>query len=275
LFQSTSNGLAAGATASQAKLGALLEVVERDAFMGAWYHRLPPTKLEWRRHPNPQIVAIAQAYLRRGIAVELLLLPSDHDIPVVAALAFDEKEGGIAAVVGLGADRSVVAAAASALLEVGQVRAALRIKVRDASVRKRRDELVENPSAVSELEDHDLLYTDRRMLKAFSPWRSESLRVMDTFPDERGEVDASLAWVAARLSAVGAHAHVCDVTTPDIASLGLHVFRAIVEDFQPIHFGEREFRRGGRRFYELPMRLGLTSRAVTYAELNPLPHPLS
>jgi ribosomal protein S12 methylthiotransferase accessory factor len=275
LFQTTSNGLAAGQTPAHAKLAAVLEVVERDAFLTAWYHRLPVRRLNWARHPDPDIVGIGRAYLHRDVAIELYLLPSDHEIPVVAALAIEEGDDGVAAVVGLGAHRSLARAAASAMMEVGQVRPALRMKLRDAKVRNRRDELVGDPSLVSELEDHDLLYTDRRMLGAFSTWRSSALPTVTDFTDDHEEPAADLAWVLARLNGVGSQVQVCDVSTPDIAALHLHVFRAIVDDFQPIHFGEAEFRRGGSRFYEMPKRLGLADGRVAYANLNPLPHPLS
>lgn len=275
LFQSTSNGLAAGNTADRAKLSALLEIVERDAFLAAWYHRLSVRKLDWGLHPDPDVVGIGRAYQRRSVAIELYLLPTDHRIPVVAALAIEEASDGIAAVVGLGADRNVVQAAASAMMEVGQVRPALRMKLRDPKVRSRREELVADPSRVRELEDHDLLYTDRRMLDAFSIWRSGTSHTFADFAEDPREPAADLDWVLARLKSVGARSHVYDISTPDVAALGLHVFRAIVEDFQPIHFGETEFRRGGRRFYEIPKRLGLADREVAHADINPLPHPLS
>ncbi len=275
LFQTTSNGLAAGSTAHHAKLRALLEVVERDAFLGSWYHRLPVCKLDWRYHPNREIVGIGHAYARRNVAIELYLLPCEHKIPVIVALATEERDDGLAVVVGLGVDRSLARAAASAVLEVGQVRPALRIKLRDPKVRARREELVANPSLVSKLEDHDLLYTDRRMLWAFDMWRSSHLPIITEFTDDHDDAIVDLVWVLQQLTDIGAQAHVYEVTTPDIASLGLHVFRAIIEDFQPIHFGEAEFRREARRFYEIPMRLGRADTPVTYADLNPLPHPLS
>jgi ribosomal protein S12 methylthiotransferase accessory factor len=44
---------------------------------------------------------------------------------------------------------------------------------------------------------------------------------------------------------------------------------------QPIHFGHSSARLGGRRLFELPVKLGLLSRPRTEDELNPCPHPLA
>jgi ribosomal protein S12 methylthiotransferase accessory factor len=275
LFETTSNGLAAGATPEAAQLGGLLEVVERDAFLNAWYHRLSPARLDWRTHPDPDIRSIGKTYARRDVEIELYSLPTDHAVPVVLGMAVDLSGNGPAIVIGLGCSRRIEKAAASAMLEVAQVRPAIRMKLRDPKVLARREELLADHAQVTELEDHDLLYTDLSMLSAFDIWRST--QAVASFEEGAGEFDAhdDLAWLVGKLAAVGANACVCDVTTPDIIALGLHVWRGIVPDFQPIHFGEAKFRSGGTRLYEMPMRLGLADRAVTRAELNPLPHPLS
>lgn len=273
-FQPTSNGLAAGATAENAQLRSLLELVERDSFLAAWYHRLELRRIDVDTHPDRRVPGLADAYRRRGVEIELYLAPSDHRIPVVIALAVEQSEGGVAAVVGLGADLLLSRAVRSALMEVGQVRPATRMRLRDPKVLERREKLVAEPNLVAELEDHDLLYTDHRMLHAFDHWRCADREPMK-IEDDPVDDDRALDMVVERLRSIGAEAFACDVTTPDIASLGLHVWRALIEDFQPIHFGEAEFRAGGKRFYEVPVRLGLRKGPASRADLNPLPHPLA
>lgn len=274
LFQATSNGLAAGGDAQSAALGALLELVERDAFLSAWYHRLPVQPIAIDTHPDRRLVAIVDAYRRRGVAIEVYRLPSDHEIPAVAALAIGRNDGDPAVVVGLGAGVRLPDAICSAVTEVGQVRPAIRMKLRDPKVTERREQLVADPAEVSELEDHDLLYTDARMLPAFDMWRSTTAEPL-VIDDEEARPPDPVAWVTGALMKVGARSYLYDMTTSDIAPLGLHVARAFIEGFQPIHFGDREFRKAGARFYDLPRRLGLDDRVRTERELNPLPHPLS
>ncbi|HYD37244.1 MAG TPA: YcaO-like family protein [Allosphingosinicella sp.] len=275
LAQQTSNGLAAGATKADATLRALLEIVERDAFMAAWYNRLEGAPVDWRGLPDDGARGVAESYRRRGVDIRLVRLPADHRIPVFAAIGLDPAPGGIAAVVGLGCDLSPARAAAGAILEVGQVRPALRMRLRQDGTRERREALVADPSQVSDLEDHDLLYTDARMLGAFDMWLQGPAAAGDWTEPEAAGAAARLEALLAEIAATGAAAHACDITTPDIAALGLSVVRAVAEDFQPIHFGEGEARLGGRRLYDLPRRLGRAAAAATRASLNPLPHPLS
>lgn len=274
LFQATSNGLAAGGDTRSARLAAVLEIVERDAFLCAWYHRLPAQRVDAETHPDKRVTAVLDAYRRRGVALEVYRLPNDHQVPVVAALAIGKDADDPAIVVGLGAARRLSDAVRSAVSEVGQVRPAIRINLRDPKTRERRDELVADPQRVTELEDHDLLYTDPRMLFAFDMWRGQSGE-WASIGEEEPASDDDLEWVVQRLIEVGAHTYVCDMTTSDIAMLGLHVARAIIEDFQPIHFGEAEFRKGGHRFWDIPHRLGLEKDERPPRSLNPLPHPLS
>jgi hypothetical protein len=56
---------------------------------------------------------------------------------------------------------------------------------------------------------------------------------------------------------------------------GVHVARAILPGFQPIHFGHGEPRLGGTRVFELPRKLGLRTDVTGPRDINPLPHPLS
>ena len=275
LAQPTSNGLAAGPTRDFAALRAALEVVERDAFVIAWCNRLPAARTHWDDLPDEGVVGLARAYERRGVAIELLRLPSDHDIPVFAALGVEDRPGGVAVVVGLGADLSPARAAASAILEVAQVRPALRMKLRDPELIARRDALAAQPQTVAELEDHDLLYTDRRMIPAFDMWRQGPTVRADWRVGVGLDPAEGVAVLVESLAAVGARAHLHDLTPPDIAGLGLRTVRVVVEDFQPIHFGHAEIRLAGRRLYDMPRRLGLRPTASTAAELNPLPHPLA
>lgn len=273
-FQATSNGLAAGGDAQGAALGALLELVERDSFLCAWYHRLPVQPIALEAHPDARLRAIVDAYRRRGVAIEAYRLPADHSIPAVAALAIGKDAEDPAVVVGLGAGLTTAAAVRSAVMEVGQVRPAIKMKLRDPKVIERRAALVADPRNVSELEDHDLLYTDPRMLGAFDMWRSSAAKPL-VIEDDGPPPDDPVGWVTGEVMKVGARSYLYDMTTSDIAPLGLRVARAFIEDFQPVHFGDREFRKAGKRFYDMPRRLGFDTRARGEDQLNPLPHPLS
>lgn len=271
----SSNGLAAGPSIEAAILSGLYEVVERDAFLSTWCHRLDATRVAPEAHPDPDVRALCASHARRGVRMELYRLRVDHPVHVFLGLGVQASGEGPAAVVGLGASLDPAQSARGALLEVAQVRPALRIRMRDEAEAMAR--MVEDPSLVRRLQDHDLLYASREMLPAFDVLRGSPSDDIDWSPFAAPDAASRLRFLAAYFSDAGSVLHHVDLTPPDLAALGIHVARAILPDFQPIHFGHAEQRLGGRRFFEMPARLGLAPPGTRRAarDLNPLPHPLS
>lgn len=270
LFAPTSNGFAAGPTVAFAAERALLEVIERDAFCIAWAHRLPTRPFDATTLPDPDAAAVAELYRRRGVRIDVHVLPGDGAAYVAMAVGWSGDEP--AAVVGLGSSLDPVEAARSAVLEVGQVRPALRGRLQDPAVREHRARLIENPALVTELEDHDLLYSDPRTAMAAMahlltaeavPW--QPCPVLGTGLDD----------LVPALAPVAGDVIVVDVTPPDVADLGVRVVRGILPGFQPIHFGAGQERLGHARLFTAPQRWGLRDRVAGRADLNPDPHPLA
>jgi ribosomal protein S12 methylthiotransferase accessory factor len=275
LLPLTSNGLAAGPTLPDAILGAAYEVLERDGFMNLWFHRLPTEKVDPGTHPAGEVRALCEAYRRRGVEFELYRVPLDHPVHVFLALGLQTRGEGPAAVVGLGASLDPVDAARSALLEVAQVRPALRQKLRDPEVRNRLGELLQDDRRVQTLEDHDLLYASPERLSSFDFLRN---RATTPFEWARSLPSSALDRITMVLDAVrelDSDILYCVMTTPDIARFGVHSARAILPGFQPIHFGRGERRLGADRLFRLPQRLGLRMDRPTIADLNDDPHPLA
>jgi ribosomal protein S12 methylthiotransferase accessory factor len=265
----TSNGLAAGPSLRAAVLGAIYEVVERDAFLIAWMNRLAGRRLDAERHPGDDVRWLARSYGRRGVDLALYELPTDSPVTVVAAIAFQlGGYGGPFATVGLGADLDPAAAARAAALEVGQVRPAFRARARGADA-ARIAALVADPANTATLEDHALLYADPSMASAFEFLDGGSA---DWTEPEEGD---PLARLVEHFRGAGQELLYVNLTAPDMEPLGLFTARAVVPGFQPIWFGDGERRLGGRRLYELPWRLGLRAAPADRASLNPLPHPLA
>jgi ribosomal protein S12 methylthiotransferase accessory factor len=64
----------------------------------------------------------------------------------------------------------------------------------------------------------------------------------------------------------------CDLTTSDIAELGLHAVRIVIPGMHPLHMGHQNRCLGGRRLYDVPRTLGLR-RITLRPPDNPHPHP--
>ncbi|HSP59843.1 MAG TPA: TOMM precursor leader peptide-binding protein [Ornithinimicrobium sp.] len=270
LFPATSNGFAAGSGLATAVESALLEVVERDAFLVSWFHRLVTPRMDARTVPDEDTRAVAAAYARRGVEVEVHVLPTDSLVTVCLAVAWADEAP--AAVVGLGAARDPVEAARKAVLEVAQVRPALRARLRDAATQERMTQLVADPALVHELEDHDLLYADPGTARSgLDHWRQGSVAPWEAPPGDPPD----LAQLVASVVEVAGDVLYLDVTTAEVDALGVKVARVLVPGFQPIHFGADQARLGHQRLLRVPAELGLREARPTLAELNHLPHPLS
>jgi ribosomal protein S12 methylthiotransferase accessory factor len=274
LCSPTSNGLAAGVTLDMAILNGLLEVVERDAFMVSWLTRRQcPRVGYWQQGGLP--ATIRNHYSHFGIEVVVVHLTTDLPIHVMMAIAIDRGRGGPAAVIGLGADLSPRIAVEKALLEVCQGRSGEAVRYRE----KPPQEQLRSFDDVHDPMDHGALFSMAHMLGqlyflfARGPFHEvhlEQLRDHST-----GSVRGDLRHCIDALASLGSKVAYVEVTTPDIGPLGLRVVQTLVTGLQPIHFGYGKERLGGRRLFEVPMKLGYSARPLTEDEINPCPHPLT
>jgi ribosomal protein S12 methylthiotransferase accessory factor len=273
----TSNGLASRPGLTDAVLAAALEVLERDAFLMAWLHRLPGQRVDPWSHPDPKILDLCDAYRRRGVEVRLHRLATDHPGHVFLALAVQRHGEGPAVVAGLGAGLEPATAARKAILEMSQVRPALQIGMRAPLARDRIKQLVADPRLVVTPEDHALLYTHPRAVGAFKFLEGDSppVEVDWTVTSPPDATAAGLRRLVEHFRVQGGDLLYSDLTPPDMAELGLHTARVVIPGFQPLHFGWNERRLGGRRLYEFPHRLSLTRAPATAEQLNADPHPLA
>jgi ribosomal protein S12 methylthiotransferase accessory factor len=136
---------------------------------------------------------------------------------------------------------------------------------------------------------HPAVRTQREHLRAYCPqaslqhaaflWASEDERPMGSPPstesDDPATTDsdgAALRAIVAGLAATGLEPVACDLTTPDVADLGLAVMRVVVPGLHPLFMGHQNRALGGRRLAAVPA--ALRGHAAPPAEAdNPYPHP--
>ncbi len=170
LCQVTSNGLGAGHSLAAAVEQAVLELHERDAFLRSWMGLLPK-----RNIAVDEANGILAHLSERGARTEIYLL-SDAPVPVVAAVAIGNGVDWPAFTLGLGAGRSVAAAAEKAILELGQTGPYLARLWRRAEV-----PLPKTREDVTTLQDHALYYCDLAHRAEFERWLQgpDGLAVLD------------------------------------------------------------------------------------------------
>jgi ribosomal protein S12 methylthiotransferase accessory factor len=255
---SVSTGLAAGADERSATVSALLEAVERDAFMLVWRHRVAVPEIDLAGlapGPEAELVAVLRS---TGMGCRTLLLTLDLAIPVVLVVLQGRTPVQAAAVLGAGA--------------AADPRRALRLALEEACL-----SLFGINRLMRDLGEQAMLLPDAELSSlslqstAFA-LRPELVReAPHLFGGEasRGtvsllELERRFAPVSARdpeqmVEALGAWAGdavAVDCTTPDIRDVGFRVVRVVVPGLRPLDHDAGAPHLGGRRWLDLPWHVG-------------------
>jgi ribosomal protein S12 methylthiotransferase accessory factor len=232
ICQGTSNGLAAGGDAGDAALRAILELVERDAFMAAWMIGGGGGRpIDLDDSLDPALAAVVAGVAALGARVELVELSTAACGTVVLALALGDGERYPGATIGLGADLDPRAAVRQAILELAQTGPHLCRLMRTRAL-----PIPERPSDVRDMIQHAVYYFPAVRAAALDRVRgvgpAVALRDLAA-PD----APRSLATCAGALAAAGIRIALVDVTSPDVATGPFRVVRAISPQLQPISYG--------------------------------------
>ncbi len=232
-----SNGCAAGRTFEEALLGALLELIERDAVAIWWYNRLVRPTVNLSSLGDRRLLKAHADFRDEGRRLYIIDITADLGIPVYAALApkFD------------GSEPCFAAAAAFSPAEAAW-------------------------KAVSELSQICFWVSQQGGTRELLDWvRSTSVH---NLPYLQGGPEAAAVPAAAltaaqaleacarQLTGNGLRAFYIDLTRPEV---GVPVVRAIVPGLR--HFWARL---APGRLYDVPAKMGWLERANAEEELNPV-----
>lgn len=228
ICQGTSNGLAASTCQDEASLRAILELVERDAFMAAWLTGRPAQRIELDDTFDPLLHQVIEGIEGLGANVELFTLPTTAIGTTVLCLAFGDGENYPGITFGLGCDLEPQAALKQAVLELGQTGPYLRRMMQSEFLTTPPD-----PTAVREMLDHAAYYFPRERASAFDRLctNKQSLPLGDL------KVNRSLPDCVSALNEAGVRVALVDVTSADVATGPFRVVRAVSPDLQPIWYG--------------------------------------
>lgn len=262
IAESNSMGVACDVAVSHAILAALCEVLERDALAIAWHGRVPLVRLELQDSLAADLIAGPLATCEHEFS--LFQIPSDSPFPVVLALAWNQDLVPHA-VTGAACRPDLVEAARKALFEASQV--LWRLRGRNLTV----------PQQVRRFDDHARFFATADGASALRRYVEQ---VVDTRPLSAVGMGASepsedLDRAVTALAQLGLETLTVELTTLDGAAAGFRVFRVLVPGTLDIAADPRCTRLGGRRLYELPVRLGARERPLQADEINLLPVPLA
>jgi thiazole/oxazole-forming peptide maturase SagD family component len=231
------NGCAAGPSLTEAKLAAVLELIERDAVAIWWYNRLCLPAVDLASLGDAKILSAAEAFRRERRMLYVLDITTDLQVPAYVAIAprFDGSEPCFGAAAACSHREAVF----KAIAEASQV-------CFWASVKSGSEELL------SWLRDTSV--NEHGYLRGHGVSVARGERALTAAEGLRRCVD--------RLQAAGIEAHYLELTR---AELGLPVVRAIAPGLR--HFWARL---APGRLYDVPVRMGRFTKALTEAEMNPV-----
>lgn len=276
-----SNGCAIGGGLEEAILGGLLELVERDAFLNAWYGNARLTEIDLTTVSGRTAPAMAERAALQGYDVHVLDNRIDLTVPVCTAVAV-RRDGGpgilsFAAAASLDPRAAVEGALSEVLTYIPHL---------SRQTEERRDELeamADDFDRVRHLKDHAQLYGLPRMAgHARSYLRPLAVRPFEeiyqgwesTGRPRSGDLRDDVRAVIGELGDAGHDVIVVDQTTPEQERMGLRTVATLVPGLLPIDFGwnrrraplmprlRTALRRGGHRTTDL-----------TDSEIRMVPHP--
>lgn len=245
-----SNGNAAGNTLEEAILQGFMELVERDCVALWWYNRIKRPAVDLNSFDEPYLQRLKDYYQTQHRDLWVLDITSDLNIPCFAAISRRTKGATEEILLGFGTHFDAKVAILRAVTEMNQ---ALGIDLDNGLT------MPDSPDwqywlKEATLENQPYLVGDRNAaLKVYSDYQQ---RCHD---DLRQDVLTCVEIAAQH----GMETLVLDQTRPDV---GLNVVKVIVPGMR--HFWSR-FAPG--RLYEVPVKMGWLTAALTEEQLNPIP----
>jgi len=279
IMQPISTGLACGGSLASATVGALCEAIERDAFTITWQ-----ASLSRPRVAHDSLPAEAQDLLSRyraaALDIEIVDITTDLACPTLLTAALGRAETSPAVAVAAACDPDPVVALVKSLEELAHTRK-YAAQLMDLTPPVPLDVVAGHP-AVQTQRDHLRAYCQQESVEyAAFLWASAEERALpppltglrvshpaDSAPPAAEPLEA----IVGRLVSAGLEPIACELTTPDVAALGLAVVRVVVPGLNPLFMGHSNRALGGRRLREVPAALGEPAQPPNAPD-NAYPHP--
>lgn len=267
IMQPISTGLSCHCSYPEAVLGGLLEVVERDSFSLTWQGKLswPIIRAESLDNEN---YALLRQIEKTGYRIELVNAATDLGVPVILSVGIASSKPNPPIVVGASASLDPAEAVTKSLEEFVHTRRYMR-EVQDWG---EPFEVEPDFSNIHQQIHHLRLWGDYAMLPHadFLTASEDEIDFEDISNLSSGDPLKDVAIITGILEKAAFDPLFVDLTSPDIAELGLVVTRALVPGLHPFFIGHEIRARRSARLFSIPQQLGHPVVAIGHD--NPVPH---
>jgi ribosomal protein S12 methylthiotransferase accessory factor len=251
--------------------------VERDSFLMTWYGQLPIPRLDNKSIDDQELqLMIQRINAVAGYEVHLFNATTENGIPSIWAIAKNTKEKGLNLVCAAGAHLDPIKAVKGAVQELSGM--LVNMNETFEKNREKYKQMFKHSHLVQQMDDHSMLYglkeaekrlyflLDRRPVKDFHQEFSPVRKSADLLDDLKEILDV---FQLLKLEVI-----VVDQTSPELKRNGLHCVKVIIPGMLPMTFGHHLTRlKGLDRVLNVPAKLGIVKKPLTFSELNPYPHP--
>lgn len=260
-------GSAAGRSLEEATLGAILEIIERDAFILYWLRKITPKRIDLNTLKNKELVAMIRDLEQRyHLEACFMHLPTDFPVHIVVCALIDRTGKGVAVTLDGSAHMDIEVAIEKTFTHTASYRGA---------VRRRYSTMGLDPFTIKPSE----LKLKSRAIWWYPP---ERLSELDFFIEGK-EIACPAAYDAqsygqqiekllSHCASKGYPVYRQNIIPPDIKkAIATDVVWVKIPQLSPLYLEEWERLEEGDRLSSIPKELGLEPRA----RLNTTPHPYS
>ena len=274
----TSNGCAMGGTYEEAVVYAMLELVERDAFLMHWYNRIAPKQLDISGVKNDYLRDVVRYMTCIGYEIRVMDITMETGIPAIWVAAIDRNyHGKMKCYNAAGAHINPEKALEGALVEVATSIGIYDRMIRSGRLDEQLEKLKRHPEAVIGIEDHVFFYALEENFHNIEPYYLNEQKVdfTERFRDWYGREDRTftLEQFAERFRKYHRDIYVGVLESKVNRELGLWCVKAVVPSMLTMTFGVKNQRLNLDRIRKGAVAAGIADREIPEEEINVTPHP--
>lgn len=232
----SSNGVALGGTYSEAIIGALMELMERNCFLNTWFGKKEGIQItNFHDFLNDDLREKVLQAEQEGLKIRVFDISMDTGVYVIWCLIENNNPNAhMYSYSAAGANINLDSAIKSALLET----------LVGINVQENNRTQVPSVKSIVTSDDHIAFYGNRK--------NKNYLSFVDSFPKKEyreNSIDHSFSYqedvVQFLINTIKAHykdIYITNLTSKELANLGLFIVKAIVPGMLPMTFGEKSLR---------------------------------